>query len=175
VPRHLAQARIKAKVDELRLLILPHSASLSEGGLINGTESGQPSTQNSMNVVGSSQPDLGPSPFGLSEPPVAGMNLPKPIFSLRHLVEEGLADCLVSTLVDPLALTANSCTCVPCANIIISWRGGVPTYKFPHGNDDLLNSNTMWETCRATFAASSFFAPIIIRRYGEEFRGRPIC
>ncbi|KAK5459541.1 hypothetical protein LTS15_003670 [Exophiala xenobiotica] len=39
----------------------------------------------------------------------------------------------------------------------------------PRGNDDLLNSATIWEACRATWAASSFFDPIAIGRYGEEF------
>ncbi len=43
------------------------------------------------------------------------------------------------------------------------------TYKTPHGNDDLLNSTMIWEACRATSAASSFFDPIAIGRYGEEF------
>ncbi|KAK5309079.1 hypothetical protein LTR93_012270, partial [Exophiala xenobiotica] len=43
------------------------------------------------------------------------------------------------------------------------------SYKMPRGNDDLLNSATIWEACRATSAASSFFDPIAIGRYGEEF------
>lgn len=43
------------------------------------------------------------------------------------------------------------------------------SYKTPHGNNDLLNSATIWEACRATSAASSFFDSIAIGRYGEEF------
>jgi predicted acylesterase/phospholipase RssA len=43
------------------------------------------------------------------------------------------------------------------------------TYKSPRGNDDLLNSTKIWEACRATSAASSFFDPIGIGRYDEEF------
>jgi predicted acylesterase/phospholipase RssA len=43
------------------------------------------------------------------------------------------------------------------------------SYKTPRGNNDLLNSVKIWEACRATSAASSFFDPIAIGRYGEEF------
>ena len=43
------------------------------------------------------------------------------------------------------------------------------SYKTPRGNNDLLNSATIWEVCRATSAASSFFDPIAIGRYGEEY------
>lgn len=43
------------------------------------------------------------------------------------------------------------------------------SYKSLHGSSDLLNSVKIWEACRATSAASSFFDPIAIGRYGEEF------
>ncbi|EXJ91939.1 hypothetical protein A1O3_00489 [Capronia epimyces CBS 606.96] len=43
------------------------------------------------------------------------------------------------------------------------------SYQTPHGNNDLLNTATIWEACRATSAASSFFDPIAIGRYDEEF------
>ncbi|KAF2191272.1 FabD/lysophospholipase-like protein [Zopfia rhizophila CBS 207.26] len=43
------------------------------------------------------------------------------------------------------------------------------SYKSPRGNNDLLNSVKIWEACRATSAASSFFDPIAIGRYNEEF------
>ena len=43
------------------------------------------------------------------------------------------------------------------------------SYKIPRGNNDLLNSATIWEACRATSAASSFFDSIAIGRYEEEF------
>ncbi|KAI9659662.1 MAG: hypothetical protein M1829_006570 [Trizodia sp. TS-e1964] len=43
------------------------------------------------------------------------------------------------------------------------------SYKSPRGNNDLLNSVQIWEACRATSAASSFFDPIAIGRYNEEF------
>ncbi|KAL8724135.1 MAG: hypothetical protein Q9166_008122, partial [cf. Caloplaca sp. 2 TL-2023] len=43
------------------------------------------------------------------------------------------------------------------------------SYKSPRGGSDLLNSVTVWEACRATSAASSFFDPIAIGRYKEEF------
>lgn len=43
------------------------------------------------------------------------------------------------------------------------------SYKSPRGGDDLLNTAKIWEACRATSAASSFFDSISIGRYGEEF------
>jgi predicted acylesterase/phospholipase RssA len=43
------------------------------------------------------------------------------------------------------------------------------SYRTPRGNSDLLNSVTIWEACRATSAATSFFDPIAVGRYGEEF------
>ena len=43
------------------------------------------------------------------------------------------------------------------------------TYKSPRGGNDLVNSVKIWEACRATSAASSFFDPIAVGRYGEEF------
>ena len=43
------------------------------------------------------------------------------------------------------------------------------SYKSPRGGTDLLNSVKIWEACRATSAASSFFDPIDIGRYKEEF------
>ncbi|KAF2684302.1 FabD/lysophospholipase-like protein [Lentithecium fluviatile CBS 122367] len=43
------------------------------------------------------------------------------------------------------------------------------SYKSPRGNSDLLNSVKIWEACRATSAASSFFDPIAIGRFKEEF------
>ncbi|RYN53640.1 hypothetical protein AA0117_g13334 [Alternaria alternata] len=43
------------------------------------------------------------------------------------------------------------------------------SYRTPRGSSDLLNSVTIWEACRATSAATSFFDPIAVGRYGEEF------
>jgi hypothetical protein len=43
------------------------------------------------------------------------------------------------------------------------------SYQSPRGSSDLLNSVKIWEACRATSAASSFFDPIAIGRYDEEF------
>ncbi|KAF1960998.1 hypothetical protein CC80DRAFT_269456 [Byssothecium circinans] len=43
------------------------------------------------------------------------------------------------------------------------------SYRTPRGNNDLLNSVTIWEACRATSAATSFFDPIAVGRFGEEF------
>jgi hypothetical protein len=43
------------------------------------------------------------------------------------------------------------------------------SYKSPRGSSDLLNSVKIWEACRATSAASSFFDHIAIGRYKEEF------
>ena len=43
------------------------------------------------------------------------------------------------------------------------------SYRTPRGSSDLLSSVTIWEACRATSAASSFFDPIAVGRFGEEF------
>lgn len=43
------------------------------------------------------------------------------------------------------------------------------SYRSPRGGSDLLNSVKIWEACRATSAASSFFDPIAFGRYREEF------
>ena len=43
------------------------------------------------------------------------------------------------------------------------------SYKSPRIGSDLLNSAKIWEACRATSAASSFFDPIPIGRFEEEF------
>jgi hypothetical protein len=43
------------------------------------------------------------------------------------------------------------------------------SYQSPLGSSDLLNSVKIWEACRATSAASSFFDPITIGRYDEGF------
>jgi hypothetical protein len=43
------------------------------------------------------------------------------------------------------------------------------SYRSPRGNNDLVNSVKIWEACRATSAASSFFDPIAVGRFGEEF------
>ena len=43
------------------------------------------------------------------------------------------------------------------------------SYKTSRGNNDLLNSVTIWEACRATSAATSFFDPIEVGRYSEGF------
>ncbi len=42
------------------------------------------------------------------------------------------------------------------------------SYKSSSGSNDLLNSVKIWEACRATSAASSFFDPIAIGRYALE-------
>ncbi|KAF2022547.1 FabD/lysophospholipase-like protein, partial [Setomelanomma holmii] len=42
------------------------------------------------------------------------------------------------------------------------------SYRTSRGNNDLLNSVTIWEACRATSAASTFFDPIAVGRFGEE-------
>lgn len=43
------------------------------------------------------------------------------------------------------------------------------SYETPRGGNDLLNSVTIWEACRATLAVTSFFDPIAVGRYGELF------
>lgn len=44
------------------------------------------------------------------------------------------------------------------------------SYRSPRSdNSDLLNSTTIWQACRATSAATTFFDPIAIGPFGEEF------
>lgn len=43
------------------------------------------------------------------------------------------------------------------------------SYRSPRGLNDLLDSVKIWEACRATSAASTFFDPIAIGRWQEEF------
>jgi predicted acylesterase/phospholipase RssA len=43
------------------------------------------------------------------------------------------------------------------------------SYRTLRGNSDLLDSVTIWEACRATSAATSFFDPIAVGTYGEQF------
>jgi predicted acylesterase/phospholipase RssA len=43
------------------------------------------------------------------------------------------------------------------------------SYRSPRSSSDLLNSVKIWEACRATSAATSFFDPIAVGRYMEEF------
>jgi predicted acylesterase/phospholipase RssA len=43
------------------------------------------------------------------------------------------------------------------------------SYRTLRVHDDLLNSVSIWEACRATSAATSFFDPIAVGRFGEEF------
>lgn len=43
------------------------------------------------------------------------------------------------------------------------------SYRSPRGGSDLLNSVQIWEACRATSAASTFFDPIAVGRFNEGF------
>ncbi len=44
------------------------------------------------------------------------------------------------------------------------------SYRSPRSdNSDLLNSTTIWQACRATSAATTFFDPIAIGQFDEEF------
>ncbi|KAK4031668.1 hypothetical protein C8A01DRAFT_51327 [Parachaetomium inaequale] len=44
------------------------------------------------------------------------------------------------------------------------------SYRSPRSdNSDLLNSTTIWQACRATSAATTFFDPIVIGPFDEEF------
>lgn len=43
------------------------------------------------------------------------------------------------------------------------------SYRSPRGGSDLLNTTKIWESCRATSAAPSFFDPIAIGPFREEF------
>jgi hypothetical protein len=43
------------------------------------------------------------------------------------------------------------------------------SYKSPRAGSDFLDSVKIWEACRATSAASSFFSPIAVGQYNDEF------
>jgi predicted acylesterase/phospholipase RssA len=43
------------------------------------------------------------------------------------------------------------------------------SYKSPRGGTHLLNSTKIWQACRATSAATSFFDPIAVGPFHEEF------
>lgn len=43
------------------------------------------------------------------------------------------------------------------------------SYRSPRGRENLYRTTKIWEACRATSAASSFFDPITIGEYGETF------
>jgi predicted acylesterase/phospholipase RssA len=43
------------------------------------------------------------------------------------------------------------------------------SYQSPGGRSDLLRTVKIWEACRATSAASSFFDAITVGRFGEGF------
>jgi hypothetical protein len=76
--------------------------------------------------------------------------------------------CVVSSIgVKSVILTMGS---FMCATSKEAGETACPaTYQSPRGSDDLLNSIKVWEAYRATSATSSFFDPIAIGRYGEEF------
>jgi hypothetical protein len=65
---------------------------------------------------------------------------------------------------------ANSCHSFVCAmSKQTSKTVSLTSYKSPRSSDDLFDSVKIWEACRATSAASSFFDKIAIGRYDEEF------
>lgn len=43
------------------------------------------------------------------------------------------------------------------------------SYRSPRSDTDLLDSTKIWQACRATSAATSFFDPVAIGPFGEEF------
>ena len=68
-----------------------------------------------------------------------------------------------------LVTNVNQCRFVCATNKQTSETVCPTSYKSPRGGSDLLNSIKIWEACCATSAASSFFDPIAIGRYEEEF------
>lgn len=69
----------------------------------------------------------------------------------------------------PYSSVTNVCRFVCATSKQTSETVCLKSYKSPRGAGDLLNSVKIWEACRATSAASSFFDPIAVGRYGEEF------
>ncbi|KAH8587243.1 hypothetical protein B0O99DRAFT_747744 [Bisporella sp. PMI_857] len=67
-------------------------------------------------------------------------------------------------------LSDNACKVFVCATSKeTSETICLSSYKSPCSSSDLLNSVKIWEACRATSAASSFFDAIAVGRFGEEF------
>ncbi|RYP47753.1 hypothetical protein DL768_006221 [Monosporascus sp. mg162] len=58
---------------------------------------------------------------------------------------------------------------VPCKVKQTSGTVCLTSYRSPRGSTDLLDSTKIWQACRATSAATSFFDPITIGPFGEEF------
>jgi hypothetical protein len=66
-------------------------------------------------------------------------------------------------------LVTNQCRFVCATSKQTSETVCLTSYKSLRGGGDLLNSVKIWGACRATSAASSFFDPIALGRYEEEF------
>ncbi|KAI1615399.1 hypothetical protein EDD36DRAFT_462913 [Exophiala viscosa] len=86
--------------------------------------------------------------------------------AIREVVEKRTTQ--KDTLLKSEADTA--CKVFVCA---FSKHTGTPmcltSYMPPRGNTDLFKQTKIWEACRATSAATSFFEPISIGRYSEQF------
>ncbi|KAI1622064.1 hypothetical protein EDD37DRAFT_684068 [Exophiala viscosa] len=86
--------------------------------------------------------------------------------AIREVVEKWTTQ--KDTLLKSEADTA--CKVFVCA---FSKHTGTPmcltSYMPPRGNTDLFKQTKIWEACRATSAATSFFEPISIGRYSEQF------
>jgi hypothetical protein len=63
----------------------------------------------------------------------------------------------------------NSCSFVCATSKKPSETVVITSYRTPRSNSDLLDSVTIWEACRATFAVTSLFDPITVGGFGEEF------
>jgi predicted acylesterase/phospholipase RssA len=66
-------------------------------------------------------------------------------------------------------LYTNSCSFVCATSKETSETVCLTSYRTPRGSNDLLKSVTIWEACRATSAATSFFDSIAVGRFGEQF------
>jgi predicted acylesterase/phospholipase RssA len=78
-----------------------------------------------------------------------------------------LAKCMLRDISNRLYAKSRSFVCATSKET--SETVCLTSYRTTRGSSDLLNSVTIWEACRATSAATSFFDPISVGRYGEEF------
>jgi hypothetical protein len=66
-------------------------------------------------------------------------------------------------------MLADNCSFVCATSKETSETVCLTSYRTLRGSSDLLNSVTIWEACRATSAATSFFDPIAVGNFSEEF------
>src|ERR1700761_9542855 len=81
-----------------------------------------------------------------------------------------LAKCKTPHIGPPAARTDFSASFVCATSKQTQGTVCLASYRSPRSdNSDLLDSTTIWQACRATSAATTFFDPIAIGPFNEEF------